>query len=160
MGPFFLISKYLWAVAIVTTFINIAIWKRRSRKYIAEKPELAKGYEELFSGATVWLNIPWVVMGIGLTFGNVPSVWHYFRPQDGSPYVLSWFGSVFFLWLASVYWVFFRDGATTLINYPGLFNYNFSSSTHVKLFLMLCLAGGILGLVVMFTTDIPVPNLP
>jgi hypothetical protein len=82
MGPFFLISKYFWAVAIVTTFINITIWKRRSRKYIAEKPELAKGYEELFSGATVWLNIPWVVMGIGLTFGNVPLQLLKFNPCE------------------------------------------------------------------------------
>lgn len=160
MTPFSLISRHFWAIAVVTTLINIAIWKRRSRKYVAEKPELAKGYEELFKSATAWLNIPWVVMGIGVTFGNVPSILHYFRPQDGNPYVLSWFGSVFFLWLAGVYWIFFHDGATTLINYPGLFNYNFSSPSQVKLFLMLCLAGGIFGVVMMFTMDIPVSNFP
>lgn len=47
-----------------------------------------------------------------------------------------------------------------MVKYPGLFNYNFSSAGQVKLFLVLCLAGGIFGVLMMFTMDIPVPNLP
>jgi hypothetical protein len=160
VNPFVVISRYFWALAIVVTFVNLASWKRRSKTYTEGKPDLAEGYENLFRSAAVWLNVPWVVMGVGISFGHVTSVWNYFRAQDGNPYVLSWFGSVFLLWIASVYWVFFQDGAATLVKYPGLLNYNFSSATQVKLFLILCLAGGIFGVLMMFTTDIPVPNVP
>ncbi|MGD9366823.1 MAG: hypothetical protein PVH87_14070 [Desulfobacteraceae bacterium] len=66
-----------------------------------------------------WMNIPWIVMGFGCTVGGVPSVWHYFRPSDGNPFVLAWFGSVFFLWIAGTIWLFFQNGAETLAKHPG-----------------------------------------
>lgn len=165
MEPFSLISKYFWLIAIMATGINWVGFRKRAQKYIAEKPELKEGYEALFRGYLLWMNIPWLVMGLGCTVGGVPSVWHYFRPRDGNPYVSAWFASVFFLWVFGSYWLFFRGGAETLSRHPGAieFRYGFKSKditspVLIKAFWLLALTGGIVGVALMWSSDIPTPN--
>jgi len=70
MELFKFISKYFWLVAIVFTGINCFTFKRRSKKHIKENPELAKGYSILFRGYLFWMNVPWIMMGIGY-FPNI-----------------------------------------------------------------------------------------
>ena len=157
---FEIISQYFWAVAIVVTCINVAIFKVRSTRHIQANPKLAKGYSKLLRGYIIWMNIPWVVMGIGCTVGEIPTFWHYFRPKDGNPYVLAWFASVFLLWIVGTYWLLFRDGADMLAKHPGAFNMKTSNPTMIKLFWFLSLAGGVFGMIMMWTLDIPVPPIP
>jgi hypothetical protein len=114
MEPFALVSRYFWLIAIMVTGINGLIFRKKARKYVEEDPQLEEGYAALLRGYMVWMNIPWVVMGIGCTGGGVPSLWHYFRPRDANPYVLAWFGSVFLLWVLGTFWLFFRNGAEKL----------------------------------------------
>jgi len=104
-------------------------------------------------------------MGFGCTIGGIPSVWHYFRPRDGNPFVLAWFGSVFFLWIAGAFWLFIKDGAKTLAKHPGAIEFrigfkrkDISNPTMIKALWLLCLAGGIIGVVMMWIMDIPLPN--
>ena len=104
-------TRYFWVVAIIVTGINVAILKARSIRHIKANPELSDGYATILRGYLIWMNIPWIVMGIGCTVGGVPTGLHYFRPQDGNPYVLAWFASVFMLWIAGTYWLLFRGGA-------------------------------------------------
>ena len=167
MELFAFISKYFWLVAIVFTAINFLIFKRRSEKHIKENPELAKGYSALFRGYLFWINVPWIIMGIGCTIGGVPSVWYYFRPRDGNPYVLAWFGSVFTLWILSTFWLFFRGGAEILANHPGMLEFNYglkrkeiTNPTWIKVLWLLALAGGILGVAFIWSIEIPIPNFP
>lgn len=162
---FILISKYFWLIAIIVTAINWVMFRKRAQKYIEQKPELKDGYEALFRGYLLWMNIPWIVMGIGCTFGGVPSVWHYLRPRHGDPYVLAWFTSVFFLWVSGTFWLFFRGGAETLARHPGAieFRYGFKSKDMtsprlIKAFWLLALTGGIVGVLLMWYMDIPAPN--
>ncbi len=157
MNMFEIISRYFWAIAIVVTGIYVAIFRARSTGHIQANPELADGYATLLRVFLIWMNIPWVVMGIGCTVGGIPSVWHYFRPQDGNPYVLVWFASVFLLWVIGTYWLFFKGGAEMLIKHSGAFYVNISSPAVVKLFWLLCLAGGVLGVIMISTQDIPLP---
>ena len=165
MGLFDPVSKYFWLIAIIVTGINWLIFRKRAQKHMKENPQLAEGYAALFRGYIVWMNIPWVVMGIGCTVGGVPSVWHYFRPRDGNPYVLAWFGSVFFLWVLGTFWLFFRDGAETLVRHPGAMEFRYGLKSKditnpilIKALWLLALAGGIVGVVVMWVMDIPMPN--
>jgi hypothetical protein len=165
MNPFILISKYFWLIAIMVTGINWVMFRKRAQKYIKEKPELKEGYEALFRGYLLWMNIPWMVMGLGCTVGEVPSAWHYFRPRDGNLYVLAWFASVFFLWVFGTFWLFFRGGAETLARHPGAieFRYGFkikgiTRPVVIKAFWLLALTGGIVGVVLMWYMDIPTPN--
>ena len=154
---FEIMTQYFWAVAIVVTGINVAILKARSTRHIQANPELAAGYATLIRGYLIWMNIPWIVMGIGCTVGGVPTVLHFFRPQDGNPYVLAWFVSVFLLWIAGTYWLLFRGGAEMLVKHPGAFNTNISSPTAVKLLWFACLAGGVFGVIMMWTQNIQLP---
>jgi len=165
MNPFVLISEYFWMIAIIVTFINWTMFRKRAKKHIDENPELKEGYEALFRGYIVWMNIPWVVMGIGCTVGGVSSVWHYFRPRDGNPYVLAWFASVFLLWVSSTFWLLFRGGAEKLVRHPGAmeFRYGFKSKditnpTLIKSLWLLALIGGVIAAVAMWSMDIPIPN--
>jgi hypothetical protein len=166
MAPFHFVSKYFWLVAIILTLINFLMFRKRAQGHITKNPELAGGYASLFRGYLLWMNIPWVVMGIGCTVGGIPSVWHYFRPRDGDPYVLAWFGSVFFLWALGTLWVFFRDGAETLGRHPGVMEFRYglkdkgiTSPVLIKALWLLALAGGIVGVVLMWSVDIPIPTL-
>ena len=161
MELFDLISKYFWLIMIAVTAINLVMFRKRAQKYIEEKPELKDGYETLFRGYLFWMNIPWVVMGIGCTLGGVPSVWHFFEPRDGNPYVLAWFASVFFLCAFGTFWLFFRGGAETLARHPGAveFRYGFkrkdvTNPKVIKAYWLLSLAVVIVAVVMMWYMDI------
>jgi hypothetical protein len=54
-------------------------------------------------------------MGAGQITGATPTVWHYFRPQDGSAYVLVWLGTVFVLSCVFAWWVFLASGARKVV---------------------------------------------
>lgn len=155
---FELMTRYFWAVAIVVTGIHAARIKARSTQHIRQNPELAHGYATLIRGYLISMNIPWVVMGIGCMIGGVPTVMHYFRPQDGDPYVLAWFASMLLLSIAGTYWLLLGDGAEMLVKHPGVFNRDVSSPTMVKLLWCACLAAGIFGVIMMWMEDMPLPR--
>ena len=156
MELFTIMTKWFWAAFILVTFLNAGIFRYRARTYITAAPELAEGYATLIRGFVIWGNIPWVVMGIGCVLGGVPSVFHFFRPRDGNPFVLAFFASVFLIWILGTFWLLFRGGAEMLVKHSGLFNVNVTSPHMLKLCWFLCLAGGIFGVIMMFTRDIPV----
>ena len=157
MDPFMVLTKWLWILFIVVTFFNAGIYRFRAERHIRENPDLAEGYSILIRGLLIWGNIPWVVMGAGCIFGGVPSVFHFFRPGEGNPFVLAFFGSVFLLWVLGTYWLLFRGGADMLAKHPGMFNVQFKNPLAIKGFWFLCLAGGIAGVAMMFTMDVPLP---
>jgi hypothetical protein len=56
-------------------------------------------------------------MGSGVLLGSTPSIWHYFRPQDGNPFVLAFIGSIFILSVISAGWVMFGDGVSKIVEF-------------------------------------------
>ena len=94
---------------------------------------------------------------LGILFGGVPTIWHYLNPRNGAV-VLSWYGTVVALWVASIYWFFFRRGAEMLIAHPGLFNLPGDRPWVLKGYFLLCLAGGMAGLLMMIIWDVPPPR--
>ena len=148
-------ARHAWLLFIATMVANALVLKFRSRAYIQQQPELAAGYRSLFYGILLWGNLPWVVMGIGIVFGGVHSVFSYFRPRDGNPFVLAWFGVVVALWLLGFYWIFARRGAEFLIEHPGLLRGNPKSPATIRLFYCLMVAGGVAGLCFMLLADFP-----
>jgi hypothetical protein len=153
-----LLLRHLWLLCIAATIINALIFWVRSRHHGYNDPSLEGGYCQLFWGILTWGNIPWVIMGLGILVGGVPSTFHYFRPRDGNPFVLAFFASVFIIWALGTYWLFVRNGAEMITRHPGLFNGDIKSPAFIKLFWCLCLAGGIVGAVAMFVTDIVPPG--
>src|SRR5688572_26838298 len=114
-----LILDNFWIFLILATVVNAFLLKIRFRKFIDEQPDLQDGYDKLFKGYLVYLNIPWIVMGGGMVFGKVSSFFSFFRPMEGNPYVLAFHITVIFLSILSVWWLYFKGGAEFLAKYPG-----------------------------------------
>jgi hypothetical protein len=152
-----LIARWVWLLFIAVTFANALILKFRAQSYIRQQPELAAGYQQLFRGVLFWGNLPWVVMGIGIVFGGVPNILSYFRPRDGNPFVLAWFGTVITIYLLGFYWLFARHGAEFLAEHAGLLRGGIKSPKAIRLYYCLMVAGGVAGMCVMFLIDFPGP---
>jgi hypothetical protein len=115
-----ILFKYSWLGFILVTYIKWRDYRKNSYQFIELDPKLKEGYKTLLRGYLIWMNIPWVIMGIGCTIGGVPSILNYFRPSDGNPYVLTFFLSIIFEFIIGSYWIFFNDGAVMLAQHPGL----------------------------------------
>ncbi len=148
--------RHAWLLFIAVTCINAVIWWRRARPRIAANPALEPGYRQMIKGLLIYGNLPWVVMGAGILSGAVPSTFHYFNPRNG-PFVVAFYITVVALWIATFYWLFFRRGAEALLEYPGLLNIPIKRPWAVKVYFLLCLAGGVVGLSMMIFCNIRIP---
>ena len=104
----------------------------------------------MIKGFLFWGNLPWAVMGVGCVSGAVGSVFDYFRPRDGNPYVLAFFGIVILEWLLLANWLLVKGGAQKLVDYPGLVNFEFKTARGVILYWALSQLGGFVGVLWMF----------
>lgn len=139
-----------WVLFIAATVFNAFYLKARSQKIIEKRPDLQEGYDQLFRGYLIYLNVPWVVMGIGILFGGVPGVFGFFRPRDGNIFVLAFHAVIVILWILSIWWLYFKGGAEFLVKHPGVFNFDFQSPMLVKIYFGLALAGGVIGIISMW----------
>ena len=116
MPDFFrLISEYFWAIALAFSAFNY--WRADQgamKAVVPTKVSEAKAYLRNFAAAGA---LPWVIMGVGQVTGVAPTVWHYFRPQDGNVFVLGWLAAVFVLSGTFAWWVFFANGAQKVVEY-------------------------------------------
>jgi hypothetical protein len=154
--PLQLFYRHAWLIFVAVTCINVLYLSLHSREYIRQRPELAAGYRRLIRGYLFWLNLPWIVMGVGLELGGLPSVFSYFRPRDGNPFVLAFFVVVIALWILGFWWLFFANGAQFLVEHPGIFHGFPGSPLFIRLCYCLGVAGGVAGVLVMWFSDIPV----
>jgi hypothetical protein len=150
-------SPHLWLFFVFSWCANAVIFHVRARQDIKEHPELAEGYTALIRGWLFWGSLPWLVMAFGLETGRVPTIWHYFRPRDGNPYVLALFGCVVALWLLGFFWIFLRDGAEMLARHARILRGVLLSPAQVKLMFLLCVGGGIAALIFLWVADAPLP---
>ncbi len=156
-APLVFFSRHGWLLFVLVTCANGAIWWYRARRRTADAPALGPGYRRLIRGWLIYGNLPWLVMGIGMVIGGVPTIWHFFDPKNG-PFVLAWYASVVLLWALSIYWLFFRGGAEALVAHPGLLRSPVNSPRAIKLYFLLALAGGVAGLLMMLFGDLQVPR--
>lgn len=142
--PFSLFLRYFWLLAIAGTFLNAYILKMRFQKYIIEDPSREVGYEKLFRGYLVYLNIPWVVMGIGIVFGKISTIFDFFYGLRGfNPFIILFWISIILLWALLLVWIYFLGGAEFLIAHPGLLRGNIKSSKLIKIYVALLFVGSI-----------------
>jgi hypothetical protein len=117
LNLFSLFSRYFWALSLILTAFNYLSSERTAATSGPTSLRTSDEAKMLRRQLAVVSALPWVVMGVGVVVGGVPDVWYYFRPQDQNPYVLSWFGSLFFISLLFAWWVLFRDGAAKAVKY-------------------------------------------
>lgn len=156
-----IILKEFWIVFILITIINGFWLKIDLKKYSAENPALQKGYDDYVKGYIIYLSIPWIIMGIGNLSGLTNSPLEFFTPRLMNPIVLVFHASLVILWILSIRWVYFKNGAEFIAKHPGLIskpslsgNPNVTSK-QVKLFLPLMILVGMGALIMMWIMDIP-----
>lgn len=149
---------------IVVTMINGFVLKYRSKKYILQNPDLEEGYNKLFKGWIIYGNIPWLIIALGNLSGMTNSIFDYFNPKSMNPIVLLFHASIIVIWILSVRWIYFKEGAEFMERHPGLLQKSSLSGNseitakQIKIFLPLMLLGGIAGMVMMWIMDIPSPQ--
>jgi hypothetical protein len=160
-----LIFNYGWIFLISMTIINGLVFKYRSKKYISENPELADGYENLFRGWMLWGNIPWIIMAIGDLTKITHGTWEYINPRQLNPMVLLFHFSVIVIWVIGSKWIYLENGAEFIAKHPGLIRFHgfgkstdITSSGTIKILWTLGIIAGIIGLISMWTINIPSVN--
>ncbi len=110
MPSFFrLISEYFWLIALGFGAFN---YRKAHSALAASVPINQTSEAEIYlKRFALGANVPWVVMGLGQLSGYTPTVWHYFRPQDGNPFVVAWLTVVLLTTCAYAWWVLFAGGA-------------------------------------------------
>ena len=107
---FDLIGRYFWLAAVAVTLFNHYQGGRAHPPQPSDSSTPAE-QQSLRHRVLAASLAPWLVMGFGQVVGRVPSVFHYFRPKDGNPYVWAFYATVFLISLVFAYWVYFQGGA-------------------------------------------------
>lgn len=150
--------KHWWMLfGIATCAGAAAIWVSLKGQVRADGGRTAK-LKRFTLGFLFWGNLPWIVMGYGLTFGGVPGFWQYFRPHDGDPYVLSWFATGLMMWILGFYWLFFRDGTDFLSSVFWDSISDTKTTNSIKVLYILCGVSIIIGVLFMLILDFPLPK--
>lgn len=114
------ILKHIWVIFILGTCYNAYYGWSAVQHRIRKQPELEMGYRSLFKGYAIWLNVPLVLMGVGIISGQVNSVFDFIKPGNGNSYVLFWYFSILVLLIYFLNWIFLEKGAETLAKHPGI----------------------------------------
>jgi hypothetical protein len=155
MNIFLLFTRHFWLLALVVTGVNAAVYAQRIHRLSLEHPERAAGYRSLLVGFLAVSDIVWLVMGVGILFGGLPSVFAYFSPAGGNPFVLAWHATLVALWIAGIVWLFFRDGAQFFVDHPGIVNPSPTRPIQVQLWYLVCIAGGVMAEIAMWSGFFP-----
>ena len=150
--------EHFWLAAILLSFVNAALMWKRSAAHRQKDSSTADGYRVLVRGFLFWGNLPWIVMGVGILFGDVPSVFHYLHLDTSNPYILAFYASIVILLIAGSYWLFVGDGAEHLCNHPHFFQIGATNPKSLKMLWLLCVAGGVVALILSYEMDFPVPD--
>lgn len=158
-----LINRYFWALCIFIAALNTVILWWRVQPTIKADPSLRLGYRRLLLGYWLVLTLPWIVMGVGIVFGNVPTIWHFLYLNTGNLYVLAWWVVYWLIHAVLAYWILVGNGATTLIAYPGLLRGRPQNPKVIKLFVLLAVVVAIGFTTIMAhssATELPFPSIP
>lgn len=114
--PFRLISQYFWLICLGVTWLN----DRRANARLASMGGLSNASRQEATTCIRWFSVlsslPWLVVGLGQILGATPTVWDYFRPQDGNPFVLSWLALIVLLAYSISGWILFGGGARKVVD--------------------------------------------
>lgn len=152
---FIFISQYFWLLAIIVTCLNAFYLHARSRQEIANNPALKEGYTKIVRGYLFYFNLPWLGMGIGMTIGHVPTVFHFFQPREGNPFVIAFHLTSIAIGTLGMVWVYLKGGAEFILKHQGIFSRGFASPLSLKLFLALSSAGGVVAEILAWVVRLP-----
>lgn len=111
---FRLMSTWFWAIALAMGCVNYIIGSRRAMPTLDEAARAER--RSYLRRIAIGMNLPWLIMGAGQLSGATPTVWSYFRPQDGNLFVIAWLVAYFLLACLSAAWVLLGGGAQKVVD--------------------------------------------
>jgi hypothetical protein len=108
---FQLLSRYFWAVALAMALVKYLKARNRVQAATDLSPQEKQSGEICLKWFAVLSSLPWLIMGWGILFGDVSSVFSFLRPGNGNFYVMLWICTVLALTMVYAGWVLFADGA-------------------------------------------------
>ncbi len=109
-----LIFQYSWALIVLVVLANAAFWRIEARHRINSDPSLRRPLNRLYGGFAFWLSLPFLVMGVGIVFGETGSAFAYLRLDFTNLFVAAFHIVVVTEYGLFAYWVFFAGGADQL----------------------------------------------
>lgn len=159
------LTQYIWILFILVNFLNVYLLRKKTEKFIEESTEKENGYKIIFKNFLIYGSIPWIIIGIGNTFGFTESVFDYFQPSKMNPMVLLFHFSIIVIWILLIRFIFLKDGAKFLENHPGIIRVNsfgnvndHPSENTIKLITIVGIIGGIIAISMMWFVAIPFPK--
>lgn len=154
------IFNHFWIILIIMSFVNAIIWKVKTKKYIEEKPERKKGYDQIIKVWLIFSNIPWLIIGIGMLTGITRNIFEFFKPNFSNPIITMFFITLTGFWITGTIWIYFKGGAQMLVDHPGIFTKTEKGNEKfellkVKLLWALGTIGWIVGMTLAFNKDFP-----
>lgn len=146
---FLLLSNHFGAVCVVVVMINVAIWWVLARRDWQDDPHRREEESKLLRGIAIVFGVPFLIMEAGALSPGQLTVWHFFRPQDGNPFVLGFFAWLFGFAIVFAIWVWFLGGddfmarnlrVVRLFRFPGRLVPLALDDWHVKVGAFLLLA--------------------
>jgi hypothetical protein len=115
-----LIYRHLWAAFVLVSVVSSCAWWPEARHRVRSDPALEPGYRRLCRGYLFWTNVPWLLMGLGVASGLVPSSLDFANPSTGNVFVVLWWVAMYGLLALASYWMLAAGGAELLERHPGI----------------------------------------
>jgi hypothetical protein len=147
-GDFPLVFRQAGLLFILVACVQGLIWRKRVQSRIVADPKLDSSFHVLVRVWLIYGNLPWLLIGGAVLCGAVPAPLHALDPRQG-PYAGLILITIVLLWVAAFEGLFFRGGAEAMLARPGLFDVPFRRPWPVKLWFLICLSGGITGIILL-----------
>lgn len=154
----FFLDKYFWIVFILYSFYMVSAPKSLLAGW-EKNDKIMDEYKALRKNILMFMNLPWLIMGIGIISGSVSSMFEYLLPAKGNPFITLFFISAALLWAVSLYWVFMLNGAEKAARFQ-IFRFNsFGKRSEltpdsIKLTIVLMVLAGIFATIMIFTNNV------
>jgi hypothetical protein len=163
MFPVF--ARYFWVLALAVSVYNFVAASRSEAAYAGLDTAQVARARRLRRRFAVMSIVPWLIMGYGQLIGGVPTVFHYFRPQDRNPYVLAFVASIFVASVVVAIWAVFFGGARTAVTlrlavFPGASATNGLGEGRIRLIAAAAPLFVIVWVLMATLMDVRVPELP
>ncbi len=144
-----IIFKYFPLFALLFATIPALIKPKWYKSVPGYNQENAANFKRAYWGSFIYMIIIWTPMVLGIFFGNVPTMVHYFQRGSGNFFINFYWIIIALLSVLSFVWIFFMNGDNFLVNYyfpmqssrrPGKRRSSISPSM-IKLFSIINLIG-------------------
>jgi hypothetical protein len=150
-----IVFRHGWLLLSVVTSVNVLWWAARAAHGAERERPLARRNPILTASCLALGNLPWVIMGIGVETGRVPTVMHFMNPRHGA-FVLAFWGVMVLLLFALAYWVLLGTGVETLVREIGVARSAEVAPKTVKTVVCLVLLAGVVALLSLWAIDLHV----